>query len=60
MSCWGQLHAGEDVAQVDLHGVALVGRPEELDLLELELDRGKERKQLLLARRRRLVRHGNG
>ena len=38
--------------------VALLGRPEEFDLLELALERGEEREQLLLGRRLRLLRHG--
>ena len=52
MSCWVGCHAREDVAQIDLHGVALVGRAEELDLLQLALEIGEEREQLLLGRRR--------
>ena len=31
----GRVHPGEDVAQVDQHGVALLGRAQELDLVEL-------------------------
>ena len=31
----GRLHPGEDVAQVDQHGVALLGRAQEFDLVEL-------------------------
>src|ERR1043166_4377120 len=33
-----RLHAIEDVAQVDRHGLVLLRRPEELDLVELALD----------------------
>ena len=53
----GRLHAREDVAHVDLHGVALVERAEVFDLLKLALQGGKKREQLLLGRRRRLVGH---
>ena len=53
-------HAREDIAQVDAHGAALFLRAEELDLLELAFEIGKKRVELLLGRRRRFVRHGNG
>ncbi len=52
-----RLHAREDVAQVDLHGLALVGRAEELDLLQLVLEIGEEGEQLLARRGIRFARH---
>ena len=45
MSCWRRLHAREDVAQVDGHGVALFVRAEKLDLLQLALEIGEEGEQ---------------
>ncbi len=54
----GRLHAGENIAQVDLHGFALVGRPEKFDAFEFALERGKKRHELLLRRRRGFLRHG--
>ena len=57
MSCRVALHAVEDVAQVDQHGVALVGGPEVFDPLELALEIVEEGEQLLARRRRRFLRH---
>ena len=51
-------HALEDIAQVDAHGAALLLGPEKFDPLELALEIGKERVELLLGRRRRFFRHG--
>ena len=48
-------HALEDIAQVDAHGAALFLRAEELDLFQFALQIGKERIELLLGRRRRLL-----
>ena len=56
MSCCVGCHALEDVAQVDLHGVALVRRAEELDLFQFALQIGEEGVELLLGRRRRFAR----
>ena len=55
----GRLHAGEDVAQVDQHGVALVGRAEKFDLLQFALEIGEEGEQLLACGAgARFLRHG--
>ena len=53
-------HAGNDVAQIDLHGRALVRRAEELDPLQFAFERREEGEQLLLRRRRGFFRHGEG
>src|SRR5262249_40175137 len=52
-----RFHAGENVAQIDLHGLALVRRAKELDLLEFAFDGFEESKELLLGRQGGLVRH---
>ena len=57
-SCCDGCHALEDIAQVDAHGAALFLGTEEFDLVELALQIGKESVELLLGRRRRLLRHG--
>src|SRR5205085_7314324 len=52
-----RLHAREDVAQVDLHRLALIRRAEELDLLQLALEILEETEQLLARRRIRFAWH---
>ena len=51
-----RLHAGEGIAQIDLHRFPLVRRSEELDFLKLALNRCEEGKQLLFRRRRGFIR----
>ena len=50
-------HAVEDVAQVDHHGVALVGGPEIFDPLQFAFEIGEEGEQLLARRGRGFLRH---
>ncbi len=53
-----RLHAREDIAQIDLHGFALVRRPKEFDLLQFAFERCKEGEELLFGRWRGFFRHG--
>ena len=53
----GRRHAGENIAQVDLHGVAFVRGAKKFDLFQFALERRKEGQKLLLRRRRGFLRH---
>ena len=52
----GRIHPGKDVAQIDQHGLALLGRAQEFDLVEFAHQIVEERLHLVL--RGRLERSG--
>ena len=53
----GRIHPGEDVAQIDQHGVALLGRAQEFDLVEFADQIVEERLHLMLGGALRALRH---
>ena len=53
----GRVHPGKDVAQIDQHGVALLGRAQEFDLVEFAHQIVEERLHLVLRGRLGMLRH---